>query len=389
MSKPRRPEGDRVRQALESLSRAVEEQIARHPQGHLATARGTRLVLNLEVPAATADGVSPELVEQAKETLDKELEALLAHRAAFQPGRVLCLRCASVDCEHSQPTSSRQVFVGYGPTGIANFQDYGQWLLESQHPEMDRLYQRPPQLVTDLFSAADLESQLVPAFRERAIDYRIHGQVTAGWFPVPGKNGTPEVLALSMQVLSSAVKGARGKRGRRRFGLNVLGSGPSGEPLAELYERLGSVRWTGAVRWGQEAVESIERWQGGKTVTEERLRQRVEGLLAGIARRLEHHRRAADRRTGHAQKRHQEGDRPTRMALRDLARAADDQILRDTRRDTLVVLGEKGRAHVFNSTGKLVTSIRYSADSIENKRRKVWQPAPAEAVARLRAAVLS
>ncbi|MEM7355187.1 MAG: hypothetical protein AAF657_30535, partial [Acidobacteriota bacterium] len=244
MAKSRRPAGDRVRQALEALSRAVEERIAQHPQGHLATGRGTRLSLSVEVPAATADGISPEQIARVKKSLDDELETLLAHRAAFRPGRVLCLRCTSVECEHAGPETSRQVFVGYGPTGIPQFQDYGQWLLASEHPEMDRLYRRPPQLVTDLFSAADLESQLVPAFRERKIDYRIHGQVTAGWFPVPGRRGTPEVLALTFQVLSSAVRQRRGRRGRRRFGLNVLGAGPAGEPLAELYERLGAVRWT-------------------------------------------------------------------------------------------------------------------------------------------------
>ena len=388
MSKSRRAAGDQVRKALEALSRAVENRIARHPQGHLAGARGTRLELTVEIPTSTADGISSEEVERARESLESELETLLAHRAAFRPGRVFCPRCSSADCEHAMLATSRQVFVGYGPTGIPRFQDYGQWLLESQHPEVDRLYQRPPQLVTDRFSGVELETQLLPAFRDRQIDYRIDGQVTAGWFPVPGRGGRPEVLALTFQVLSSAVKGRHDKRGRRRFGLNVLGAGPDGEPLTELYERLGSVRWAGAVRWSQEALASIERWQGHKSATPERLSRRIDGVLSGIARRLEHHRRASDRRTGHAQKRHQDGDRPTRMALTDLARAGDEQILRDTRRETLVVLGDKGRAHVFNVAGKLVTSIRYSPESIENKKKKIWQPASEEAIAKLRAMVL-
>ncbi len=385
---------DLLRQALEALSHAVAKRIARHPQGHLATGLKARLELSLEVPVAAAGGVPTEMVDRAGDYLEGEIEALLAHRAAFRPGRVLCLRCASNNCEHGEPQSSRQVFVGYGPTGLPQFQDYGQRLLERQHPEIDRIYRRPPQLVTDFVSGAELESQLLPAFRERQIDYKIHGQVTAGWFPVPGRLGTPELLALTFQVLSSKVKSQRRrqrrapKRARRRLGLNILGAGPDGEPLAELYERLGSIRWASAVRWSQKALGSIERSQGAKTAKPDQLAERVDGVLNGIARRLQHHRRSEERRTDHAEKRHQAGDRPTRLALKDLALANNDNILVDTRRETLVVLGEKGRAHVFNAAGKLVTSIRYSQESIENKRKKIWQPASSEAIERLRAKAL-
>ena len=42
------------------------------------------------------------------------------------------------------------------------------------------------------------------------------------------------------------------------------------------------------------------------------------------------------------------------MALADLARAADEQILIDERRETTIVLGERGRAHVFNDKGNAI-----------------------------------
>ena len=205
-------------------------------------------------------------------------------------------------------------------------------------------------------------------------------------------------MALTFQVLSTAHKGRRGRRGRgrsgrgrsgkRRLGLNILGTGPAGEPLAELYDRLGSIPWAGAVRWSQEALDSIERSQGKKSATPERLSGRIEGILRGIARRLEHHRRSQDRRTGHAQKRHKEGDRPTHMALRDLHRAGDDNVLLDLRRETLIVLGDKSRAHVWTAAGKLVTSIRYSPDSIEKKKNlEIWRQSKASEIAALRKAV--
>ena len=142
------------------------------------------------------------------------------------------------------------------------------------------------------------------------------------------------------------------------------------------------------MRWSQEALASIERFQGRKSATPERLSERIEGVLGGIARRLEHHRRSHDRRTRHAQRRHQDGDRPTRMALTDLARASDENILFDGRRETCVVLGEKGRAHVWNVAGKLVTSIRYSPESIEKKRKLgIWRQASREEIASLREVV--
>ena len=394
MPGPRRPSGDHLQQALAALSRAAAERVAKHPLGHLADGRGGLLELTLQVPLPAAGGIPAEAVELAHANLKSELESLLAHRAAFQPGRVFCLRCSAADCEHSAPESSRQVFAGYGPTGIPAFQDFGQWLLERQHPEIDRLYRRPPLLVTDLASGVDLDAQLLGAFRDRRLDYRIHGQVAAGWFPVPAADGKPDVLALTFQVISSAHGGRRKRPGRRvesghrRLGLNILGAGPAGEPLADLTGRLGSIPWAGAVRWGQQALGSIERFQGRKSATPERLSGRVEGVLNGIARRLGQQRRARDRRTGHAQKRHTEGDRPTRMAVEDLARAGAESLFYDTRYDTLIVLGEKGRVHVFNGEGKLVTSIRYPPDSIGRKKKQGrWRPATAEEIAALRAEV--
>ncbi len=399
MSTGRRPSSDWLEQAIEALSRAAVERVAKHPLGHLAR-RGGRLELTLQVPVTASGGAPEDAVEEARKSLEREVESLLAHRAAFRPGRILCVRCSSADCEHAAPESSRQVFAGYGATGIPQFQDFGQWLLERKHPDIDRLYRRPPRLVTEVASGAELTGQLLGAFRERRLDYRVHGQVVAGWFPVLDRDGRPDVLALAFQVLSTGGRGGRkrkrgqgGKGGRRaparrRLGLNVLGTGPAGESLADLYARLGQVPWAATVRWSQQALDSIERSQGKKSATPERLSGRIEGVLTGIARRLEQQRRSRDRRTGHAQKRHQEGDRPTDMAFRDLAHAGTLGVLYDVRRETLIVLGDKGRAHVWNAAGKLVTSIRYSPDSIAKKKNlEIWRQATDDEIAALRAAV--
>lgn len=373
-----------VRQAIEALAAAARRRIGQHPMGHLLGGRKSRLELPLPIPLGPADGAFDDAVRQAEEALDAELEALLAESAAVRPGRIYCLRCASAECEHSAPKGAREVFAGYGASGRPQFADFAQWLLERGHPHLDRIYASPPRLVTEVVSGRELTGELLPAFRDAGVDFRVHGQVTAGWFMV--RRGAERTgLALSFQVLSSLDRRRRRRKNWRRLILNVLGRGPGGEPLEELYAELGAIPWQPVVGWGQRVLETIERAQGRKTSTPEVLSRRVEGMLREIARRLEQGRRARERRTGHAEERHHQGDRPTRMALTDLERGGDESFFVDERRSTVIVIGERGRAHVFNFAGKLVTSIRTTPESVERKlRRELWRRATADEVARLR-----
>lgn len=388
----------RLRRALEALSAVVRERLERHPLGHLESTAGSgpdrRLELRLTVPLDPTR-IDESSLDASTRALEDEVDALLSHRAIVRPGRVYCLRCTSSDCEHSLPTSSRQVFAGYGPSGLPQFVDFAQWLLERKHPDLDRLYARPSRLVVDVVDEDELTDELLPEFADRRNDFRIHGQVVAGWFTVPGKNGTPGVVALGLQVVSSArprPKGRGAGQGRRsarppkrRLGLNIVAQGPEGEPLDELYARLEGNPWASVVGWTQRVLDTIERSAQAKKTDPAHLSRRIHGALRSVARRLEQGERQRTRRTGHAEKRHHEGDRPTRMAQRDLTRARPESVLFDLRRETFVVLGERGRAHVWNGEGKLVTSIRYSGDSIERKKRQqIWRPATAEEIALLR-----
>jgi len=374
----------RLRQALQTLADAARRELARHPQGHLAGGSKGELELTVSLPVGTPAPLPDDAVERVERELAVEVDALLRHRAAFRPGRIFCLRCGSADCDHAAPPDARHVFAGYGPSGLPRFLDFGQWLLERRHPEIDRLFETPPRLLTDVASGRELTAELLPAFRDAGDRVRIHGQVTAGWFRVPRAEGPLGLLALSFQVLSAPDRRRR-RRGRRRLALNVLGAGPDGEPLEEVYPRIERRPWGASVRWAQSVLDSIERSQGRRAATPELLSRRIEGVLTSIARRLEQGRRARDRRTDHAEKRHEEGRRPTRMAVRDLTRAGVEGFLVDERRGTVVVLGERGRAHVWTPEGRLVTSIRYSQDSIERKKRQeIWRPAGAEEIAELR-----
>ncbi len=372
------PKSERLQQVMKLLADEVRERLERHPLGHLVAGRGDRLDVCLAVPTALREGTIERAGLAAEESVQSAIQSLVAHSARFQPGRVFCLRCQSASCEHSAPTSNRQVFTGYGGTGAPRFQDMAQWLLQRRDPRIDLLYREPPQLVATVTSGDEMTSELLPAFLQQESGYRLHGQVAVGWYPAPDpKLPGRQPLAVSFQVISSRARG-----GRRRFGLNVIGIGPGGEPLEHLYDRMGEVPWSGSVRWAQTVLGSIEHQLDRAPRTPPKVvDQRIEGLVTALARRLEKGWRGEERRTQHAKVRHREGDRPTRMALADFARATPEDLLFDTRRDTLVVVGDRGRAHVFSREGKLVTSIRYNPAVIEKRRQNgMWRPAAKEEV---------
>lgn len=387
----------RIAQAVELLASVARERLAKHPQSHLVDGLDDHLELAfpLALAAGTARAADPQ-GERSAEVLERGLAegvaGLVHHRSAFRPGRLYCLRCASSECEHSALPSARSTFAGFGPTGVPRFLDFGQWLLESRDPRVDELYGDTPRVVAVIAPEDELTGQLLPAYRDRIGNFRILGQVTAGWYRLPDAQGHRRPVAVTFQIVSSERPGGRddsgddGRGGRQRLGLNLLVSGPGGEPAEHLYDRLGEIPWGETARWAQGAVGSVAQALAAKRKpSPEQLERRLQGLLAGLARRLEKKRRAHQRRTGHAQERHQSGERPTRMALADLARSKDVDVLRDERKDTFVVLGEKGRAHVFSPQGKLVTSVRYSLPSIERRReRGDWKPASFQEVKQLR-----
>jgi len=77
------------------------------------------------------------------------------------------------------------------------------------------------------------------------------------------------------------------------------------------------------------------------------------------------------------------GARPTRKAVGDALAARPDEVLVDERHGTMVVVGDRGRMHFYTPDGKLVSSVRYSRDAVDRKRKLgIWRDAsPAEAAA--------
>lgn len=362
--------------AWDVLTRIVRERLARKPGAHLIEPGLGAVDLALALSLEPSDAGPQEFAQRLVAQVDAILDDLVEHAAAFRPGHAFCHRCASAGCEHSHPPSARHVFVGYGPTGMPRFEDFAQHCLALRHAQVDRLYDDPPAFLTLLDDAGALRGSMVRAFD--AGSYELMGQLAAGFFSVRARAEEGRgVLALTFQVAAS-----RNAAGRLRLGLNILGRTPSGEDLGMLWERHDDLPWRRAVQWAQSALVTLSARGGPRARSSEAERaRRIEGILRGMARRLERDVRARGRRTGHAQQRHDSGERPTRMAETDVREARGDAVLVDERNGTLVVLGERGRTHFFSPEGRLVSSVRYSREAVERKRKLgVWREAtPAEA----------
>ncbi len=358
--------------AWDVLQRMVRELLSRKPGGHLVEPDLRQIDLRLPL-SLSDDGSQPQaFVRALRRSIDQALDDALQQAAAFRPGHAYCHRCESATCEHSQPPSCRHVFAGYLTTGMPRWEDFAQVCLELKHPDVDRLYEQPPALLTVIQEKAELHDVMLPAFRNGA--YELLGQVTAGFFPLRARAEEGRgVLALTVQAAAS-----RSRRGRPRFGLNLLGRSPSGEGLDMLWERYDELPWRRAVLWAQGALRSLSHvaMTGRPRADPAALDRRVAGILRGLARRLERDRRSRARRTRHAEQRHASGERPTRMAVRDARAANLDSCKIDERRQTLVVLGDRGRTHFFTLNGQLVSSVRYSKEAIARKMKLgLWRQA--------------
>ena len=358
------------------LRQLILDMARRKPGGHLIEAELERI----ELPAPLVLGGEDQAGRFAADliaAIDDYLDETIRHATAFRPGRAYCHRCEGEACEEAEAPSSRHVFVGYARTGTPVWQEFSQLCLEARHPQVEGLFRDPPELLTLVHRDAELNGGLLEAFESHT--FRVVGQVSAGFFRLaPLETGGRPVVALSFQAAVSVTAD-----GRWRYGLNLLGKAPTGEPLHTLWEGSEDLPWRRAVRWTQSALQTLPRRPGGASPLSE-IEPRVHGILNGLARRLQQDRRARTRRTRHAQERHDSGQRPTRKAIEDARSAREEACLSDRRSGAIVVLGDRGRTHFFTEDGRLVSSVRYSKEAIAKKRKlEQWVPAPPGALKRL------
>lgn len=296
---------------------------------------------------AAAGAVTEQILQRLREVRE--------HERALQPGAVFCYFTESATVEHCRPQEPRQVFEGYNSTGRPVFSDFVTMAIERKDAGIDQMLAGQDLVLTHVTMGRVLRTQQLAEFGGDSAVYKILGQVDAGLFRVLGAE---QKCAFSFQLL-------RGKtiEGKPRLRLHAVGkvdlmdlADPGVLNILSKFQRhldAESLRLQGKEKNGEVDDEAF-----------------VLPLLKDLAQKLASRARNVSRRTEHAVTRSEEGSRPTPRAYPDAGEAHDDAILWDAEKATIVVLGPKGRVHVFTPQARHVTSVMMQGAAIDRRRHQ-------------------
>lgn len=310
------------------------------------------LELSLRVPL-DGGGDLQKAAGTAVEQILQRVREVREHERALRPGAVYSYFAGSSHAEGCRPTEPRQVFDGYSSTGKPVFSDFVTMSIERKDPNIDRLLAGEELVLTRVTMGRVLRTQQLAEFGGNSPVFKILGQVDAGLFRVLGAAGK---CAFSFQLLRGATL-----EGRVRLRLHPVGAV---DPMDLADPALMQILSRFQRQLDAEALRLQGQSQQGE-VDEEAF---VLPLLNDLARQLQNRTRNAGRRTQHGLERSEAGQRPTSRAYPDAGEASDDAILWDLDQNTIVVLGEKGRVHVFTPHGKHITSVTMQGSAIERRR---------------------
>lgn len=354
-------EARRLERGLAAFAGLVRRQLF-GAGGPAASPLDLHLDLRLDLGAAGLAAGGEPLAEQ----VTRAVRAAAAEGESFHPGRVYCYRCENSLCEHSVPPRPPAVFAGYGPTGVPQWADLAQFLLDCKDARVEELFQEPPAAVARVFYGRELKGRQLHPFGRASKRYDLLGQLVAGYFG----SRQDALSAVTVQAVESRQPG-----GRTRIVLNVVGSPPADPAFSD------------ALRAARLRVQAIEEDLARPGVTAERrseLLRRIPGWLREMGRSVERASRQHGRRTRHAEERRGER-RPTQSAERDAREAADASIYADEERGTLIVVGPRGRVHAFTPDGRHVTSLTLDVGALSRRlRQERWRPARKDEIAMLR-----
>jgi len=365
---------------LAALIRAIAQE-----EGWVGSPGVPDLEVTVPVRAVLAPAEAKSDPDALLGTARRVVREALRGRGMFRGGHVYCFQCRRPDCEHSRPQDPTEVFSGYSTGGRPVFQAFQNWLIERNDPHLETLYASPPQVIARAVRESELTGDLLPGFENDEFLYRVHGEVVVGLLP-ERLLGAGARAALTVQVVET-----RGPGPGRRLRLNLLGvrledlaASAEGrdEAAAGVAEDLRRVLRAASDRLdllGRRAHDLERRgFPGG-------ISEGVLPILNGLRQDLERVFRAASRRTHHAETRHRSRERPTGQAVRDALQAPDGRLLFDSQKQTVVVLGPRGRTHIFTPEGRLVTSLVLEPAEVQRRFGTArWNPLGADQAARFR-----
>lgn len=339
------------------------------------------LTLDLRPHAKPADRTRAILAD-----LEAAFAAARPGSDPWREGAVHCFWCAASDCAHARPPGPGSVFAGYAATGKAMWADFVQSCVDRRLQGLEGLFADPPQALAFVQQEA-LTSDLLPAFDVADLAWRPRGQVCLGMIPADLAQPRGDRVALSAQIIETRRPGAPLALRLNMVGLDqasLAQAAASGPPRgsAEQLRRVIQHARRAVGRIGRRAVVAEARGDAYD------VDQAIASMLGQLRADLERVFTPQHRRTRHAEERHVDGERPTSAAFKDARDASADQLLYDTRRETIVVIGPRSRAHVFSASGQHVTSLRLEPGELDRKLgQRRWRLLHGSQIAAFRAAL--
>jgi hypothetical protein len=347
------------------------------------------LPISLDLRGFPSDGIANDAASKLQRELSSRVVEGLAALTAYRQGRVYCFQCDSAGCAHSEPTSRDSTFGGYTATGKPAWQTFLNFCMERKDPRVDRLYGERAGVIAVTQTASELKGELLPAFGKGSLAFNVLGQVVVGLVPfnlcIPG--GDDERVAITVQLVET-----RSSTEKRRLRVNLLGM--SADDIAGADEEGGVGNRAGRLRYALRSARQRLNSVGRQLARAERtghpldLEDKVVPILSKLRSDLDKILRLERFKTSHALERQTQKERPTGAAMRDVLDVPDDRLLLDGRRETVVVLGPKLRAHIFSMEGRHITSIQMEEGELDRKiGRKRWKLLPPERMRQFRVAV--
>ena len=352
---------DTVAKALRTLQRVLAE------NAQLLDASQERLSIDIEL----TDAPFARWRDQASALLKQAAELRGSQANTPRPGSLWCFQCKSDSCGHAKPADPRDAFSGYTATGKPTWEKFIDLCLKFRPPNMDGLFDEKPKFVVMALTDDQMSDERLPEFVGSRHVMRVVGQVVIGLLPASLKlaDTTSDKRALTLQLMV-----AQNAYGQRDYHLHILGF--THNEIAEAAGRLKSQR-SPAERLRRLIAKTRSRLaaseqkmatlQGTMAEKHDAFITKILGSLRGEAEQIF---TSTQRRTQHAQKRHRDGTRPTRVVWSDAAAVPRERVFRDNRHETFVVVGRRNRAHVFAPDGRHVTSLRLQAGEVDRKLKK-------------------
>ena len=350
---------------------------------------GLQISLKLRVDPGNAwqVGFDPDFDTQ----VDRQFADAQAQWAVYLRGHVYCFRCESASCTHGVPPDPLHVFRGYSSTGVPEWCEMVQALVDAGDDRVDALYADPPQVLARMQTGHILKSQQLSSFGRSSRTYSVLAQVVAGYARLPAvwaaRAGGTDRLALTLQAVET-----RGHKGRIRLALNRIIGGLTPDAMDELLVS----EWQPGLRRALDSadwrLEDLQRRvdalgaDASPAAIKDCLRE-VPGIMRQLARTIEQGVRQGGRRTRHVEERRAQ-QRPVHKALEDARTAGAGSVFADEKKGTIVVCGRQNRAHAFNAEGKHVTSFVLGAGGAQFRvRTRRWRALDADELARFHACI--